>query len=229
MSKIKPATTDALTSEQRNALALLSYDQQQAEKDPLRVEAEKYKKEYNKRVKPRINSMKNAGPTTKVVDMRGEQEERWAKENLPLSDAELARRKEVERMTYRIGEKNWFRAAKRWEKERLKSIRQQADDMRKKEEQRRGHRAFGAKTNPPAAPDAHPVAPTTGAPLPKKKSLLARFFGKGGRKRGRKRITRKKRGGRKRKNKTKTKRKTLRKSHKKRRKMARRKKTKRRR
>ena len=212
-------TTRALTREQSRALAEQSYKEQ----DPLAVEAERKKNEYNKKVLAREEKRKAAeaaAARTQEVNMRASQEKRWDKKP-PLSDAELARRKEVYALARGPG--NFYRRAKKAEEESLKKIRERADEMRKEEE------AAAAADKAAGGSDANAPPASKEGRKTNKPGFLARFFGKGEKKGGRKRITRKKRGGRKRKNKTKTKRKTLRKSHKKRRKMARRKKTKRRR
>jgi hypothetical protein len=223
-----PANT--LTPDQSRALAEQSYE----EHDPLAVEAERKKDEYNKKVLAREEKRKAAeaaAEKTRVLDMTPGQQTRWKKNEIPLPPAEIIRRQRVLKTDKRRG--NFYRNAAKDEEEELARIRARVKKMRvddMKGKQRKPHAAFVAKTNPTAAAKAPRVAPTAGAPPPKKKRWWEKLFlGKGGRKRGRKRITRKKRGGRKRKNKTKTKRKTLSKSHKKRRKMARRKKTKRRR
>ena len=227
----------ALTSKESQQLALESYKQQLKARDPLRVEAERKKNKYNEKVKASINldSMKKAGPTTTFVDMTGKQEKRWKK--LPKK----SREEEEEEAIFlkaigQPGPGNVQRRVTRFQRKKedatLARIRALAEELRKEEEAAAAAAGGEGTAGAAAAAAAGPVAnapPASKEGKKKEPGFWTRFFGKGGRKRGRKRITRKKRGGRKRKNKTKTKRKTLRKSHKKRRKMARRKKTKRRR
>ena len=126
-------STDALTPEKSRQLALLSYGRQQAKKDPLRVEAEQYKKQYNERVKARINlnRMKKEGPTTTVVDMTGEQEKRW--KNLPsLTQKEKKKREEFHKYMMRPGSNtarkviNFHKEEKAKELARIRALAEEA-------------------------------------------------------------------------------------------------------
>lgn len=209
IKEIKPATTHALTTKERNALIQHSLLERRKEKE--------------KKQKAKINPTQEHLSRQKwtVQDRRPEQQQRWGK--LPKKTPEEEEKEAIFWDAIRQpGSGNMAKKVTNFQRKKedatLARIRNRAEELREKKE--------AAAAAVPVA-NAPPASKEEGKKKPP--GFLARIFGKVGGKRGRKRITRKKRGGRKRKNKTKTKRKTLRKSHKKRRKMARRKKTKRRR